>query len=51
MSFLFFQSLRGVGVGTVICAFVNGIIIGQCSKFFEKHIDFSPKFPFAKYFE
>jgi len=51
MSFLFFHSLRGVGIGTVICALVNGMIIGQCSKFFEKYIDFSPKLPFAKYFE
>lgn len=51
MSFLFFHSLRGVGIGTVICALVNGMIIGQCSKFFEKYIDFSPRLPFAKYFE
>jgi len=51
MSFLFFHSLRGVGIGTVICALVNGMIIGQFSKFFEKYIDFSPKLPFAKYFE
>lgn len=51
MSFLFFSSLRGVGIGTVICALVNGIIIGQFSKLFENYIDFSPRFPFAKYFE
>lgn len=51
MSFLFFNHLRGVGIGTVICSFVNGVLIGQCSKFFERYIDFSPKFPFVKYFE
>lgn len=51
MSYLFFNSLRGVGIGTVICALVNGILIGLCSKFFEKNIDFSPRFPLAKYFE
>ncbi|HBV88527.1 MAG TPA: hypothetical protein DEF42_18240 [Desulfosporosinus sp.] len=51
MSYLFFNTLRGVGIGTVICALVNGLIIGQCSKFFEKYIEFSPKFPIAKYFE
>ncbi|AFQ45102.1 YczE/YyaS/YitT family protein [Desulfosporosinus meridiei] len=51
MSYLFFNSLRGVGIGTVICALVNGLIIAQCSKFFEKHIDFSPKLPSVqKYF-
>lgn len=51
MSFLFFHCLRGVGIGTVICALVNGMIIGQCSKFFEKYIDFSPRLPVAKYFQ
>lgn len=51
MSYLFFHSLRGIGIGTVICALVNGFIIGQCSRFFEKYIDFSPKLPFAQYFE
>ncbi|EHQ90984.1 DUF6198 family protein [Desulfosporosinus youngiae] len=51
MSYLFFGGLRGVGIGTVICALVNGIIIGQCSKFLEKYIDFSPKLPLAKYFD
>lgn len=50
MSFLFFNTLRGVGIGTVICALINGFIIGQCSKILEKYIDFSPKFAFAKYF-
>jgi len=51
MPYLFFGGLRGVGIGTVICALVNGIIIGQCSKFLEKYIDFSPKLPLAKYFD
>jgi len=50
MSLLLFHRLLGVGIGTVICAFANGMIIGQCSKFFEKYIDFSPRFFFAKYF-
>lgn len=51
MSYLFFHSLRGVGVGTVFCALVNGILIGLCSRFLERYIDFSPKWPLLKYFQ
>lgn len=51
MSYLFFHSLRGVGVGTVFCALVNGILIGLCSRFLERYIDFSPKWPLQKYFQ
>ncbi len=47
ISLVAFETLYGVGIGTVICAFVNGIMIGAFSKLFEKHYEFvtrSPKF-------
>jgi uncharacterized membrane protein YczE len=50
LSLIFFSAIRGVGIGTVICAFVNGFIIGFFSKLLEKHIDFSPRFNFRKFF-
>ena len=42
MSFLFvgFWRFEGVKLGTVRCALINGWLIGQCSRFFEKHYDF-----------
>ena len=42
MSFLFvsFWRFEGVKLGTVLCALINGWLIGQCSRFFEKHYDF-----------
>lgn len=51
MSLAFFGDIRGVGIGTVLCAVINGYIIGLFSEFFEKHIDFSPKLTIVKYFE
>lgn len=42
MSFLFFGFMRfeGVKPGTVLCALINGWMIGRCSRCFEKHFDF-----------
>ncbi len=50
LSFIFFAGIKGVGWGTVLCAFVNGFIIDFFGKLLDKFIDFSPKFPFKKYF-
>ena len=50
MSLLFFSALRGVGIGTVICAFINGFIISFFSRLFEKFIDFSPRFRLERFF-
>ncbi len=46
MSFCFFGfgHFEGVKAGTVICALVNGYIIGQCTVFLEKHFDFTDRF-------
>lgn len=53
MSFAFFGPFRfvGVNVGTVICALLNGKVIGWYSKLLEKHFDFPDALPFRKYFE
>jgi len=51
-SFVFFGffTFRGVGIGTIILAVVNGWLIGRISKVFEHFFDFKDKFNFAKYF-
>ena len=53
MSFAFFGFgvFKGVGVGTVFCALINGFLIGRFSKLLEKHFDFKNKFSIQKYFE
>lgn len=46
MSVIFFGvwPLRGIGVGTVTCAAVNGAIISAFSKLMQKKCDFAPLF-------
>lgn len=53
MSFAFFGFgvFKGVGVGTIFCALINGFLIGRFSKLLEKHFDFKNKFSIQKYFE
>lgn len=53
MSFLFigFWRFEGVKLGTVLCALINGWMIGQCSNCFEKHFDFVDTFGFRKRFD
>ena len=53
LSFVFFGfgNFVGVGVGTVICAFLNGFMIGRFSKLFEKFFVFRDLLPLRKYFE
>lgn len=53
MSFLFngFWRFEGVKPGTVLCALINGWIIGQCSCCFEKHFNFVDAFKFRKRFD
>lgn len=50
MSFLFFKELRGVGIGTLVCALLNGSAIGLLSKIFDKIFIFEPKLNLEKYF-
>ncbi len=50
-SFFGFGVFEGVKLGTVICALINGFLIGRFSSFLEKHFDFKNKFKIQKYFE
>lgn len=53
MSFAFFGlwQFEGVKLGTIICALINGFMIGTFSKLFEKHFEFKDKFNMRKLFE
>ena len=52
LSFLFFGFgvYVGVRLGTILCAFVNGTIIGFFSRFLEKRFAFADRLPFRKFF-
>ncbi len=52
MSFLFFGFgvFKGVKVGTIVCALVNGTMIGFCSRFLESHFEFKDRIKLRKYF-
>ena len=52
MSFLVFGlwHFEGVKWGTILCALINGHIIGRISAFYEKHWTFYDQFPWRKYF-
>lgn len=53
MSFSFFGlwCFKGINVGTLICALINGFLIGKSSLFLEKHFDFKDGLKWRKYFE
>ena len=51
LSFLFFKTLRGIGIGTVLCAFVNGPMIRGFTHLFNKHITFRDAFMLRARFE
>ena len=49
-SFFGFGVFEGVKLGTVICALINGFLIGRFSKLLESKFEFKNKFPLEKYF-
>lgn len=53
LSFLFFGlfHFEGVKLGTVICALVNGQLIGIFGRWMEKHFDFADGLPLRRFFE
>lgn len=53
MSFAFIGVFKfeGVKLGTIMCALINGSIIGWFSKLFEKHFEFIDGLKLRKYFE
>ena len=52
LSFAFFGlwHFEGVKLGTVLCAFVNGFLIGRFSEFMVKHFEFKDALPLRKLF-
>ena len=45
MSFIFFRRLRMIGPATVVCALVNGPMIGFFGRILNEFVDFTPLFP------
>ncbi len=45
MSFIFFRDIHGIGVGTVVCVFLNGFFISVFNRLLAKITDFSPALP------
>lgn len=52
LSFAFFGFgvFRGVGIGTIICAVINGFLIGKISRILEQLFRFENKMPWEKFF-
>lgn len=53
LSFCFFGWMKfcGINWGTVVCALVNGSLIGGIGKWLEKKLDFTDAWKFRKFFE
>ena len=51
MSLLFFGGIRGIGVGSVICAFINGALIRAFTGLLEKKLEFRDRFALRPRFE
>ncbi len=51
LSFVLLGSLQGIGVGTVVTAFLNGTLIRLFSGLFERKWHFEDKLPYRKKFE
>ena len=53
LSFAFFGFgvFKGVKIGTIICALLNGFLIGRFTKLLEKSFEFKNKFSIEKYFK
>lgn len=49
-SFFGFGVFEGVKLGTIICSFINGFLIGRFSKLLEHFFEFKNKLGFEKYF-
>lgn len=45
LSLIFFGGIRGIGVGTVVCVILNGLLIRMFNSAFSKITDFSPAIP------
>ena len=52
MSFVFFGFgvFEGVKLGTILCALINGFLIGRFTKLLERYFVFENRFPWKSYF-
>lgn len=51
MTFLFFGSVKGIGIGTIVITLINGTLIGWFIKILDRYIEFMPTFKkFSKLF-
>lgn len=50
MSLIAFHTLVGVNWGTIVCALINGWLIGRCSAFFEHFFEFKDAFKLRRFF-
>ena len=51
LSLVLFKGINGIGIGTVICAFLNGFVIRFFQKVYEKLFRFEDMLPWRKNFE
>ena len=53
LSFCFFGFgvFKGVGVGTIVCAFLNGFLISRVTRFLDARFEFRDALPWRRYFE
>ena len=51
LSLVFFGGFRGIGIGTVVCAFAYGFVIQFFQKIYNRLFQFQDKFPLRKHFE
>lgn len=51
MSLLLFGSFRGIGIGSVLCVFINGVLVGLCTKLYHRIWEFKDRFPMREFFE
>ena len=50
MSLIAFRGLVGINWGTIVCALINGWLIGRCSAVFEHFFEFRDAFRLRRYF-
>ena len=51
LSFAFFGHIRGIGIASVACAFINGTLIKMFTGLFERIWTFRDRFPLRIKFE
>ena len=49
-SFFGFGVLKGVGIGTIVCALINGFLIGRISRILERYFKFENKMGWESFF-